>query len=223
MEYLVQSKNMMRNVLVCIVFVSICVIAFYLFVFHNGLSDDSSAWSNFGDYMNGVLTPILTAINIYVFIRLTSVISEIEDKRANELLKQEELRSEKEMQQAEAHFERELKHEKELLLMQLRKQEIDTFVNQTNRIYDYSSKEKRIQALQQVTDYLTSFTETGFKWFNIEDKNHTERRIGYLTVSLRTILFNLEENKETSEDIYNKVYDAKAEITNTLVEAALKP
>ena len=212
MENLIQSKNMMRNVLVCIILVSLCVIAFYLYVFHDGLSEDSSVWSNFGDYINGVLTPILTAINIYVFIKMTIAISNLEERRTKNALAFEDARLEKEM-----------RHEKELLMMQLRKQEIDTFVNQTNRIYEYSSKEKRIEALQQVTDYLTSFAETGFKWFNIEDKNHTERRIGYLTVGLRTILFNLEENKETSEDIYNKIYDAKAEITNTLVEAALKP
>ena len=113
-------------------------------------------------------------------------------------------------------------HEKEMLMMQLRKQEIDTFVKQMNRIFDYSSIENRKQSLQQVIDYLSSFCETGFKWFNIDNNNHTKHRIEYLTVSLRTILFDLEDNKQSSEELFNKIYDAKAEITNTLVEAALK-
>lgn len=210
MEYLRQSKNLQRNVIICIVLVSIIILAFYFFMFNNGLSKDSNSWSNFGDYVNGVLTPILTAINIYVFIKMTIAISSLEERRtinANEI--------------EEARLEKEMQHEKIMLMMQLRKQEIDTFVKQMNRIYDYSSKENRIQSLQQVTDYLTSFCETGFKWFNIEDNGHTKRRIGYLTVSLRTVLFDLEDNKNSSEELFNKIYDAKAEITNTLVEAAL--
>ena len=195
----------------CIVLTSIVILAFYFFMFNDGLSKDSNSWSNFGDYVNGVLTPILTAINIYVFIKMTIAISSLEERRtinANEI---EEIRLEKEMQ-----------HEKEMLLMQLRKQEIDTFVKQMNRIFDYSSIENRKQSLQQVIDYLTSFCETGFKWFNIEDRSHTKHRIDYLIVSLRTVLFNLEDNRQSSEELFIKIYDAKSEITNTLVETALK-
>jgi hypothetical protein len=180
-------------------------------MFNDGLSKDSNSWSNFGDYVNGVLTPILTAINIYVFIKMTIAISSLEERRtinANAI--------------EEARFEKEMHHEKEMLMMQLRKQEIDTFVKQMNRIFDYSSIENRKQSLQQVIDYLSSFCETGFKWFNINNNNHTKHRIEYLTVSLRTVLFDLEDNKQSSEELFNKIYDAKAEITNTLVEAALK-
>lgn len=211
MEYLKQSKNLQRIVILCIVLTSIVILAFYFFMFNDGLSKDSNSWSNFGDYVNGVLTPILTAINIYVFIKMTIAISSLEERRtinANEI---EEIRLEKEMQ-----------HEKEMLMMQLRKQEIDTFVKQMNRIFDYSSIENRKQSLQQVIDYLTSFCETGFKWFNIEDRSHTKHRIDYLIVSLRTVLFNLEDNRQSSEELFIKIYDAKSEITNTLVETALK-
>ena len=211
MEYLRQTKNLQRNVFICVFVVSVIILAFYFFMFNDGLSKDSNSWSNFGDYVNGVLTPILTAINIYVFIKMTIAISSLEERRTINANAIEEARLEKEMH-----------HEKEMLMMQLRKQEIDTFVKQMNRIFDYSSKENRIQSLQQVIDYLTSFCETGFKWFNIEDKNHTKRRIGYLTVSLRKVLFELEDNKQSSEELFSKIYDAKAEITNTLVEAALK-
>jgi ABC-type uncharacterized transport system fused permease/ATPase subunit len=180
-------------------------------MFNNGLSKDSNSWSNFGDYVNGVLTPFLTVINIYVFIKMTIAISSLEERRSINADAIEQARLEKEMH-----------HEKEMLMMQLRKQEIDTFVMQMNKIFDYSSIANRIQSLQQVIDFLTSFLETGFKWFNIEDNNHTKYRIEYLTVSLRTVLFDLEDNKQSSEELFNKIYDAKAEITNTLVKAALK-
>ena len=211
MEYLRQTKNLQRNVFICVFVVSVIILAFYFFMFNDGLSKDSNSWSNFGDYVNGVLTPILTAINIYVFIKMTIAISSLEERRTINANAIEEARLEKEMH-----------HEKEMLMMQLRKQEIDTFVKQMNRIFDYSSIENRKQSLQQVIDYLSSFCETGFKWFNIDNNNHTKLRIEYLTVSLRTVLFDLEDNKQSSEELFYKIYDAKAEITNTLVEAALK-
>ena len=201
--------------------VSLILIALYFVFFHYGFSNDSNSWSNFGNYFNGILTPILTAVNIYVFIRLTSVISEIEDKRASELIKQEKLRSEKEMQQAESHFERELNHEKELLLMQLRKQEIDTFVNQMNRIYNYNTKEEGITSMNQVSDYLLSFCDTGFNWFNIEDHDRTKYEIKSLSVNIKKYADNLENNKGFEEKIFNKIYDSNKEITNTLVQTAL--
>lgn len=210
MEYIRQTKNLQRNVFICVVVVSGVILAFYFFMFNDGLSKDSNSWSNFGDYVNGVLTPILTAINIYVFIKMTIAISSLEERRTINANAIEEARLEKEMH-----------HEKEMLMMQLRKQEIDTFVKQMNRIFDFSSKENRIQSLQQVVDYLTSFSETGFKWFNIDNNDHTKHRIGYLTVCLRTVLFDLEDNKQSSVELFGKIYDAKAEITNTLVEAAL--
>ena len=51
MEYLRQSKNLQRNVLLCIIIISIIILAFYFFMFNNGLSKDSNSWSNFGDYV----------------------------------------------------------------------------------------------------------------------------------------------------------------------------
>ena len=91
-----------RIKIVCFVatFIAVIMVAPYFILFHYGFSNDSSAWSNFGDYINGILTPILTTVNIYVFIRLTSKISEIEDNRTNEAIQQERERSIKELEQA---------------------------------------------------------------------------------------------------------------------------
>lgn len=176
------------------------VFGIYFSMFNSNLSDDSYIWSNFGNYINGFLTPLLTIINIVVFIELTIAISNIEEQRS----------------------EKALKNERQLLLMQLRKQEIDTFVKQTNRILEGKTKEEKIESLQQVADYLTSFNETGFKWFNIEDNDNTKFKISHLAVCLRTLQYDLEGNLSSQKDIFTKIYDKKAEITNALVEATLK-
>lgn len=170
----------------------------YFYMFHGDLSEDSYIWSNFGNYINGFLTPLLTIINIIVFIELTIAISKIEDHRS----------------------EKALENEKKLLLMQLRKQELDIFVKQTNRIYDGNTIEERVETLRQVSDYLSSFCETGFKWFNI-DNNKTKRNIDFLVVSLRTIQYDMDANIKSPKEVYEKVSELKDEITNTLVEAAL--
>ena len=109
-----------RIKIVCFVatFIAIIMVAPYFILFHYGFSNDSSAWSNFGDYINGILTPILTTVNIYVFIRLTSKISEIEDNRTNEAIQQERERSIKELEQAKSQFEQQLEHEKNLMYFQ---------------------------------------------------------------------------------------------------------
>lgn len=176
------------------------VFGIYFSMFNSNLSDDSYIWSNFGNYINGFLTPLLTIINIVVFIELTIAISNIEEQRS----------------------EKALKNERQMLLMQLRKQEIDTFVKQTNRILEGKTKEEKIESLQQVADYLTSFNETGFKWFNIEDNDNTKFKISHLAVCLRTLQYDLEGNLSSQKDIFTKIYDKKAEITNALLEATLK-
>ena len=53
---------------VAIAFVVAFTFGLYFYTFHGRISDDSSVWSNFGNYINGLLTPLLT-INIS---RLTS-------------------------------------------------------------------------------------------------------------------------------------------------------
>ena len=58
------------------------VFGIYFCMFHGDLSDDSYIWSNFGNYINGFLTPLLTIINIIVFIELTIAISNIEEHRS---------------------------------------------------------------------------------------------------------------------------------------------
>lgn len=87
---------------ICIIVAVFCFLLVggaYLFYFHDGLSFDQNDWGNFGAYFSGILMPILTAINIYVFIRLTI---EIEDR--SERKRQAELKTQKDIQLLKLQF-----------------------------------------------------------------------------------------------------------------------
>lgn len=206
MEYEKQQGTLQRNVTLIIIVATICCLGLYLCMFNNGLSNNSNSWSNFGDYVNGVLTPIFTVINIYVFIKLTTTISRLEEKRYENSMEIENQRREKE-----------IKHEKDLLLMQFRKQEIETFVKQMNRI-DNSPLD--IVTLKEIANYLKSFNNTGAKWFNVEKSGITSK-IGLMWTQLLKVIESLETNNKYDVDASMKIYDLKAEITNILMEATL--
>ena len=94
---------MNKRITVIIVIAFAIVLALYLIVFRYGLSHSTTTWSEFGGYVSGVLMPILTAINIFVFVKLTNAISENDTYRS----------------------EKEMLFQKQLMLMQFRKKEID--------------------------------------------------------------------------------------------------
>lgn len=171
----------------------------YFFTFDGSISDDSYVWSNFGNYINGLLTPLLTIINIAVFIELTIAISQLEEQRS----------------------EKALEKEQELLLMQLRKQEIDTFIQQMNRLNNYSSRKEHIESVQQIWYYLQDFEKTGLKYFKFDEGVFADHLIRRLSISILQYKSDLEENKEFDKELFNKIYDTKAQLVNTLVGYAL--
>lgn len=114
------------------------VVVLYFYQFHNGLSNNAGDWANFGDYLNGVLTPILTIINIWVFVKLTQVISKSEQNQK----------------------EAELSYQKKLLLMQLRQNEFDKFSTILNNALVIKSEDIKNNYLYPVifaTLYINSF------------------------------------------------------------------
>lgn len=211
MEYEKQQSTLQKNVTLIIIVATICCLGLYLCMFNNGLSNNSNSWSNFGDYVNGVLTPIFTVINIYVFIKLTTAISRLEEKRYENSMEIEDKRREKEIE-----------HEKELLLMQFRKQEIETFVEQTNRIFDYSSFDNRVNSIGGVLNYLDSFCKTELKWFGLEECEDIKKKIKDMWVDLGQIFDDFRTGKELNMEIDTNVRNLKVEITNALMEATLE-
>lgn len=215
--------------------VSFLMIVLYFVFFHYGFSKDSGSWSNFGDYVNGTLTPILTAINIYVFIRLTTVISDTESKRAQDALTQEKLRSEKELKQTQEQFEKELEHDKirlerelenerKVLLMQLRKQEIDTFLNIMNDILVFE-KQHGINELAYPILRAYKYTEflliTGVKIFGIDREPKLRRLIRLLNNNLDILYNELKTNQKIDPDIHVKIIEEKTEILDALIDITM--
>lgn len=70
----------------CIVFFILITITFYFCKFHDGLSNNNSDWGYFGEYLGGLINPILTALNIYVFYRLTRTISDFDKQNIKKQL-----------------------------------------------------------------------------------------------------------------------------------------
>lgn len=224
-----KTDRKIKNACLLAFLFSIVLVLLYFRFFHYGFSNDSNSWSNFGDYFNGVLSPILTAVNIYVFIRLTSTISKIEDNRANRALEQEKERSEKELNQAKEQFEKELEqtktqfekqleHERSLLYLQFRKQELYNFCQNINDALSFYPKEEKIRKLENASSYLDTFVSSGLRLFMIEDKGVTERKIRRLKIDIDALSYNYIDNKPFDEKIFNNIMDARDSITKTLQE-----
>ena len=110
-------------IILSIIIASAIITIAYFYIFHGELSVNSQDWASFGGYISGVLMPIFTAINIWVFVRLTQTISE----------KLKEFQIEESKRQDERH-KNELDHQKRLIITQMRQAEIA----QLSKIFDSS-------------------------------------------------------------------------------------
>jgi len=110
-------------IILLIVFLLSMFSGLYFLIFNEKLSNQPQDWASFGGYISGVLMPLFTAINIWVFVRLTQTISE----------KQKEFQIEESKRQDERH-KNELDHQKRLIITQMRQAE----VAQLSKIFDSS-------------------------------------------------------------------------------------
>ena len=182
--------------LAIIIFVAFAL-GLYFHMFHGELSDDSYIWANFGNYINGLLTPFLTIVNIIVFIKLTMAIDNMEEQRSAKAIETE----------------------KQLLLMQLRKQEIDTLVEHLYKIDNYDPLKNGIDSLRHVVVYLHAFKDTGLKYFELKNKAHVELLVNSLWLDIQQYMEMVKENKEYDAKLYYSIYDSRAELIKVLVEA----
>ena len=54
----------------------------YLIIFyHHPLSDNGSNWGDFGNYLGGILNPIIGIFNVVVLVYLTLKVSELDNVR----------------------------------------------------------------------------------------------------------------------------------------------
>ncbi|MDT0678817.1 hypothetical protein [Autumnicola musiva] len=64
--------------------------AFFIFQFSEmEISKNIQNWGNFADFFGGVFNPILAIANLVIFVKLTLIVAEMEDKSTKQALNQE--------------------------------------------------------------------------------------------------------------------------------------
>lgn len=177
----------------------IVTLSFYARYYHYGISNNVDDWSAFGTYFSGLMMPFLTIANIVVFIELTIAISDYETKR-----------SVKEMEQQKA-----------LLIMQFRRQSIESFYQHINRLYE-EKKDGDIEIMYaEAIEYLQKFLDVDFKYFDCDKNSFTERNIKHLITLLNIIHLDISMKKHFNSEIFMRSIDLKNEIINSLVSSTL--
>ena len=186
---------------IIISFLLLGALSFYAWFYHNGISNNVNDWSAFGNYFSGFMMPFLTTANIVVFIELTIAISGYEAKL-----------SAREMEQQQA-----------LLIMQFRRQSIESFYQHINPLFD--DKEKVKGNIEQVYAdsivFLKKFLDIDIKYFDFEKASFTESNIRHLLTQLEIIYYDMTTKKQFNSDKFMKSFDIKNEIIDSLVSSTL--
>ncbi|ESS73927.1 hypothetical protein MGMO_8c00640 [Methyloglobulus morosus KoM1] len=75
-----------KKIVVIICFIVLIIVGFYFYNFHNGLSKDNGVWGTFGDYVGGILNPIIAAFAFYLIAK-TYELQKTELEETRKLLK----------------------------------------------------------------------------------------------------------------------------------------
>ena len=107
------------------------------------ISDKIEYWAQFGDYMGGVLNPILALINICVFVILTITIQNITDRNNKESLETSKMIALMSMKHEE------LKHFKEIMDKNLEqwREDLESIQKVRQVLYGYNVLEYRMMFL----------------------------------------------------------------------------
>ena len=175
------------------------VLGMYWMVFHEGFSYNSADWGNFGSYFNGLMMPILTFVNILVFVSISMKISSLDDKRA----------------------EKEAEGQKNLMLMQFRKKEIDNFERVLNEALIPStqfalSKEALAGSIVLADLYLHSFLKSKLSLFNLADNCETTQFISKLKREISNYHAKFVSDEELVRDDVMELLELKSSIIRNL-------
>lgn len=180
----------------------IVTLSFYVWFYHNGISNNISDWSGFGNYFSGFMMPFLTIANIVVFIELTIAISDYEGKR-----------SVKEMEQQKA-----------LLIMQFRRQSIESFYQHINPLFEENEEPKGNieRRYAEAIVFLKKFIDIDFNYFNFDNNSFAERDLRHLLTLLEIIHLEMETHKTFNSEMFMKSFELKTKIINALVLSTLR-
>lgn len=192
------KKYIYGTIIVCL----ILVVFLYLGHFHNGLSNQMHDWSDFGNYFTGLLSPLLTIINIVVLVELTIAVSDADKSRTSA----------------------EIKAQKDLLLLQMRRQSIESFSQIMNHYFNNKYLEedtKRVVA--HVSEYLQTFIKTDLQYFDFGEKtNIVKHKIDSLKLNIDIVHDGIVNKRELDQDRYLKIFELRDEILQVLQLNALE-
>lgn len=167
------------------------VVGFYFWHFHGNFSRQAKDWSDFGTYINGLLMPLLAIINIVILVELTIAISKINENRSKA----------------------EVKAQKDLLLIQLRRQAIETFYQVMNQYFDNKYlKEDRGKVTSYASEYLKRFLDTDFKYFDFGKNEDVRRKVCSLKLDIDIVHSGIEMNQGFNGEKYLHALSLKDEI-----------
>ena len=192
------KKYIYGTIFICL----ILVVFLYLDHFHYGLSNQMRDWSDFGNYFTGLLSPLLAIINIVVLVELTIAVSDADKSRTSA----------------------EIKAQKDLLLLQMRRQSIESFSQIMNHYFNNKYLEedtKRVVA--HVSEYLQTFIKTDFQYFDFgENTNIVKHKIDSLKLYIDIVHDGIVNRRELDHDKYLKIFELRDEILQVLQLNALE-
>ena len=187
----------MKKNITMLVITSIITMVLFFYKFHGNLSEDISDWSAFGDYCNGVLTPLLTIINILVFVKISKAISDIDERRSD----------------------KEKQFQKELILMQFRKQEIDELNETLKKSLVLELKDNMLDATYPITyasTCLEEFLNTKLILFGLEEKDGLTQQIIHYHRLLQNLNSCFLQNKKIKRELTLDLLNTKNAIISGL-------
>lgn len=206
-----------KHVYILTLMVLVGVLIAYFYQFHNGLSQSPSDWGNFADYICGLLTPLLALLNIIVFIDLTK---SIENNRLT-------IERAKDSEQELRHL-RDVEHQKQMLIFQLRIEEVRRFDSVLENAFFSNTDEYHGGmpcSLVKALSYIESFIRNKIDLFDFNSDDEKEKFIRklmeghYMLKSLMDNMSNLENKIKGSE--LKEFLDFKAYIIKELYKLTL--
>lgn len=206
-----------KHVYILTLMVLVGVLIVYFYQFHNGLSQSPSDWGNFADYICGLLTPLLALLNIIVFIDLTKSIEN------NRLAVEKAKDKEQELRQ-----QRDIEHQKQMLVFQLRVEEVRRFDSVLENVFFSNADEYHGGmpcSLVKALSYIESFIRNKIDLFDFNSDDEKEKFIRklmeghYMLKSLMDNMLNLENKIKGSE--LKEFLDFKAYIIKRLYKLTL--
>lgn len=185
----------------------IAILGLYLYNFHDGLTNNINAWGNTGSFIGGLLSPILTVINIFVFIDISRLLSKFDDKRA----------------------EKDIKAQKAITLMQFRKNEIEHFekvMEEALLPHEEHGLSPQVLARPIVNAvlYVKTFLSSKLSIFNLEENDNITQQLRELHKQL--ILLNKDfikpnSNDKIGNDLINDIISLRESIVSDLQNITL--